>query len=208
MAVKSLKNNKSPSFDQITNEMLKVAFPVIGKQLLCMFNSVLLTCTVPSLWKDNILTPIHKSGPLDDPNNYRGIAVGSCVYKLFSKLLNTRLYQKANLECMVSEQQGSGKKGSRTADHLLVFKFLIDKYVNTKGAKLFTCFIDLKKCFDKIPRLLLFSTLLKDYSIGGNFLKLLMEIYSKNRLFVKVSGGLCTPFETTTGVLQENVKSP
>ena len=207
VAVKSLKNNKSLSFDQITNEMLKVAFPVIGKQLLCIFNSVLLTCTVPSSWKDTILTPIHKSGPHDDPNNYRGIAVSSCVYKLFSKLLNSRLYQKANFECMVSEQQGSGKKGSRTADHLLVFKFLIDKYVNT-GAKLFTCFIDLKKCFDKIPRLLLFSTLLKDYSIGGNFLKLLMEIYSKNRLFIKVSGGLCTSFETTTGVLQGDSNSP
>ena len=95
----------------------------------------------------------------DDPDNYCGIAVGSCVCKLFSKLLNIRLEQKVVSEGLISENQGSGKRGSRTADHLLIVKFLIDKYVNIKGGKLFVCFVDLKKCFGKIPRDLLFYTI-------------------------------------------------
>ena len=166
-AVKSLKNNKSPSFDRITNEILKVARPVISKQLLFVFNTVLATSNVPSVWKDTVLTPLHKSGPLEDPDNYRGIAVGSCVCKLFSKLLNIRLEQKVDSQNFVSVNQGSGKKWSRTADHLLIVKFLIDKYVKIKGGKLFACFVDLKKCYDRIPCDLLFHTILKDYSIGG-----------------------------------------
>jgi hypothetical protein len=207
-AVKSLKNNKAPAFDRVSNEMLKIAHPIAGRQLLFIFNAVLATGKVPSIWKDNILTPIHKSGSLTDPDNYRGIAVGSCVCKLFSKLLNKRLEIKANTDNMVSPEQGSGKCGSRTADHLLVVKFLIDKYVNIQGGKLFACFVDLRKCFDTIPRDLLFYSLLKNHSIGGQFLKVIKEIYDKNQLFVKVSEGLCQSFVTTKGVLQGEINSP
>ena len=165
-AVKSLKNNKSHSFDRVTNEMLKVAHPVVRKQILFIFNAVLLSSNIPSAWKDSILTPLHKSGPLDNPDNYRGIAVSSCVSNLFSKLLHIRLEAKVIAENLVSKQQGSGKKGSRTSDHLLVFKFIIDKYINRLGGRLFTCFVDLKKCYDTIPRNLMFYKLLKNYSLG------------------------------------------
>ena len=207
-AVKGLKNNKSPSFDRVTNEMIKVSHPVVRKQILHIFNAVLLSGNVPCGWKDNILTPIHKSGSVDDPDNYRGIAVGSCVSNLFSKLLHIRLETKVNTEHLISKQQGSGKKGSRTSDHLLVFKFIIDKYVNNLGGRLFTCFVDLRKCYDTIPRNLLFYKLLNNYSIGGSFLKVIREMYAQNQLFVKVSNGLCQPFKTTKGVLQGSVNSP
>ena len=136
--------------------MLKVSYPVLGSKLLTIFNTIFSNSIVPSIWKDNILTLLHKSGSVSDPDNYRGIAVGSCISKLFSELLNQCLQVKVKVDNLVGEQQGSGKKGSRTADHLLVVKFFIDKYVNIQGGKLFACFVDLKKCYDKIPRSLLF----------------------------------------------------
>ena len=45
----------------------------------------------------------------------------------------------------ISPTQGSGKPGSRTADHLLVLRFLVDKYVTGQGGKLYCCFVDFKK---------------------------------------------------------------
>ena len=104
--------------------------------------------------------------------------------------------------------QGSGKKGFRTADHLLVVKFLPDKYVKQQGKYLYTCFVDLRKAFDTVPRIKLFYSLLHDYSIGGKFLKFLQEIYTENQIFVKLSDGLLQPFTTTTGVKQGCVFSP
>ena len=54
----------------------------------------------------------------------------------------------------------------------------------------------------------MFYTLLKDYKIGGNFLKILQQMYSENQIFVKLSDGLCQPFVSSVGVLQGETNSP
>ena len=207
-AISALKNNKATSFDRISNEMLKASKLVIVNQLLSLFNKVLSTSFYPSAWKQNILSPLHKSGPLTDPGNFRGIAVCSCLGKLFNKLLHKRLEGKCEREGLIADGQGSGRKGSRTSDHLMIIRFLIDKYVNVGGKKLFACFFDLKKAYDSVPRLMLFYSMLKQYKVGGHFLKILQEMYTNNEVYVKVSEGLCQPFPTTVGVLQGEVNSP
>ena len=102
----------------------------------------------------------------------------------------------------INNMQGSGKAGSRTSDHLLIVKFLTDKYVKQKGKYLYTCFVDLRKAFDTVPRTKLFYSLLHDYSIGGKFLKILKEIYKDNQIFIKLPDGLLQPFTTTISVKQ------
>ena len=68
--------------------------------------------------------------------------------------------------------------------------------------------MDLKKAFDTVPRIRLFYTLLKEYSIGGRFLNIIQQMYSKNQIFVKLSNGLLKPFLTTIGLKQGCVFSP
>ena len=112
-----------------------------------MVNKILTTSIYPSAWKHNILTPLHKTGSLDDPSNFRGVAVSSCLGKLFSKLLQSRLESKCVREQLIDSSQGSGKKGSRTSDHLVVIRFLIDKYVTAGGKKLFAAFFYISSLF-------------------------------------------------------------
>ena len=69
-AISDLKNNKSCSFDQITNEILKTSKLVIAEQLLSLFNCILKLAIFPTNWKDNILKPLHKSGELSYTNNF------------------------------------------------------------------------------------------------------------------------------------------
>ncbi len=48
---------------------------------------------IPTLWTQSVIIPIPKSR-LSDPHvplNYRGISLLSCVYKLYSAILNNRL---------------------------------------------------------------------------------------------------------------------
>ena len=87
---------------------------------------------------------------------------------------------------LISDIQGSGKASSTTSDHLMISRFLIDNYVNLKGKKIFSCFVDLQKAYDTVPRIKLFHSVLKDYSIGAKFLKIIHQIYSNNQVFIKL----------------------
>ena len=49
--------------------------------------------------------------------------------------LENFIYEKEGL----SINQGSGKKNSRTADHLMVIKYLLDKTVKSDRKKLYAC---------------------------------------------------------------------
>ena len=207
-AVSSLANNKAVGFDRITNEILKTAKLIIAAPTLKLFNSILNSSVYPAQWKKDILTPIHKAGEKDNPNNFRGVVVSSCFGKLFNKMLQKRLEKYCQVNDFVSKTQGSGKQNSRTSDHLLIVRFLIDKYVKNGRKHLYTCFVDLQKAFDTVPRSKLFYKLLRDYSIGGKFLQILQEMYKDNQIYVKLPEGLAKPFTTTISVKQGCVFSP
>ena len=55
-----------------------------------VFNIVLVNSCYPQLWKIGFLSPIFKSDDSFDPSNYRGIAVTSCLGKLFTLIINRR----------------------------------------------------------------------------------------------------------------------
>ena len=40
-------------------------------------------------WNNGIITALHKSGNKDEPSNFRGICISSCLGKLFCSILNT-----------------------------------------------------------------------------------------------------------------------
>lgn len=207
-AVKNTKNSKASSFDCILNEMLKAGVDTLHKVLLPIFNTSLNFNLYPTQWKKDILNPLHKSGDKTDTNNFRGIVVSSCLGKLYSSMLNNRLMKKCTSEKIVHRCQASGKEGVRTADHLLVLRHLINKYIKLKKQKMFVCFYDLKKAYDCVPRIQLFNKLLTQYKIGGKFLRILKNLYTGNEMFVKLNGGLTQPFLTTTGLKQGCIFSP
>ena len=149
-----------------------------------LFNTILSSGIYPTQWKLDILTPIHKSGVKNDRNNFRGVVVSSCFGKLFNKLPQKRLDTLCCTKGHISEEEGSSRAGSRPSDHLLIVKFLMDKYVKQRKKYLYTCFVDLHRAFDTVPRNRMFYSLLNDYSIGGIFLKLPQEMYKNNKIFV------------------------
>ena len=90
-ALKKLKNNKSPGFDNVINEFLKLNTPLFKEVLLYIFNALFNNSYFPEAWSIGLIIPIFKKGNPDSPENYRGITLLSCVGKLFTSLINTRL---------------------------------------------------------------------------------------------------------------------
>ena len=137
-AVKSLKNGKSTSFDSVSNEMIKASMPTLLDPIFQLFSTMISSSLYSSYWKLDILTPVHKKGVKNDPNNYRGIAVASHFGKLFNTVLKNRLQAFCDTSLTMRPEQISGKKGARTADHLTVIRFLIEKYA-IQGKKKALC---------------------------------------------------------------------
>ena len=61
---------------------------------------------------------------------------------------------------ILAREQIGFLKGNRASDNLIILHSLIHKRF-IKGEKLFACFIDFEKAFDRVPRELLISKLQK-----------------------------------------------
>ena len=74
--------------------------------------------------------PIYKSESPDNPSNYRGISISSCLGKLFTSVINNRIAEFGYTNHLINFNQISFRQGYRTADHVSEMKTLIDNYLN------------------------------------------------------------------------------
>ena len=175
-AIKDLKNNKAAGFDTIINEMLKCGQSVLVKPLSKLFNIILSSGEYPSQWSKGYIHPIHKSGEKDNPSNYRGIVINSCIGKLFTKILNSRLNKfLAKRNVIPIEQIGFTKK-KRTVDHMFILRSLVEQHTQKGSKPLYTCFIDFRKAFDSVWLQGLFYKM-RQIGISDKFYKIVKEMY-------------------------------
>lgn len=205
-AIHTLKNNKSPGLDQITNEMLKCGKNILCKPLHKLFNSVLSSGIYPAAWAKGYITPLHKKGNIRDPNNYRGITISSSVGKLFNTIMNTRLTSFLDDNNFLCEEQIGFRKKCRTADHMFILKCIIDQYKKHKK-ELYICFVDFSKAFDRVWHEGLFYKLISA-GISTKFYNILKDMYSKILLHVKINNNLSPVFHSLMGVRQGDNLSP
>ncbi|CAC5386199.1 unnamed protein product [Mytilus coruscus] len=120
--VKDLKLKKSAGCDGITNEMIRVSCGKLVKTYVLIFNLIFKSGIFPSIWRENIIKPIFKGGCFNDPSNYRGIALSSCLDR--NRDYGTFLVKDqyvVNVECYIEECFANfktcfkcGKKGHYT----------------------------------------------------------------------------------------------
>ena len=97
-------------------------------------------------------------------------------------------------------------KGNRTSDKLIILHSLIyERFI--KGKKLFACFIDFEKAFDRVPRELLISKLQK-CGINSHFLRVLQSMYKNDKACIKLGNKITETFPTNIGVEQGDNPSP
>ena len=150
-----------------------------------------------------IITPIFETIDKDDPSNYRGICINSCLGKLFTSVLNSKLKKHLIENDVLHRAQIGFLPNHRTSDHhIFTLRTLIDKFViNAKKGKLYTCFINFRKAFDSIWHCGLFFKLLKN-KIGGKFYDLIESLYTESKCSIKFGNQRSEYFEYKKGVRQ------
>ena len=174
-----------------------------------VLNAVFESGVYPPEWSAATLSAVFKKGDPDDLNNYRGIAVGPALGKLFSMVLNSRLDVHAEMYGWRADGQAGFRKDRRTTDHVFVLRHLVDRirFSSIKKLRLYACFVDLWKAYDSVLRALLLERLAA-VGVHGNLMQALGNMYWEVSLQTKMHQKLGKPFLSTTGVKQGDPLSP
>ena len=206
-AIKRLKNNKSAGIDGILNEFLKHWLKDMYIAITQLFNIALNTGIVPTDWCISLICPIYKNkGQRNDPDNYRGITLLSCIGKLFTSCLNHRLCSYIECQQIIGNEQAGFRSGHSTIDHIFALHTLIDLYLNKKK-KLYCALIDYKKAFDCVDRTLLWQRTLES-NVNGKLFRVIYNMYDAAKSCIKVGNNLSKVLHCNIGVRQGENLSP
>ena len=113
--------------------------------LLKTFNDIWETGNVPKSWKEATIIPIPKPGKDNtNPNNYRPIALTSCIGKALERMINERLVWYLETNNIITEFQSGFRHQRSTNDHLVRLKtFIREDFI--KKEHLVAVFFDLEK---------------------------------------------------------------
>ena len=92
---------------------------------------------------------IFKKGKVEDPANYRPIALLNTIYKIHASIIQKRLAR--GMDDRISELQ-YGFRAKRSTSQPLFIARRIQDYVEAAGDKLTMVFLDWEKAFDKIDQ--------------------------------------------------------
>ena len=164
-SIANLAVGKCSGVDGIPAEFFNSTMDEIAPMLLALFNNVFSTANSPSSWKTSAIIPIHKSGPSNIPGNYRGISITNTMYKIFSGIINKRLYDWAEENNKIDESQAGFRKGYSAVDNIFCLQAMVQKYLSKMCGRFYCIYVDFRKAFDKINHNRLFVSLEKKASM-------------------------------------------
>ena len=206
MAIAKLALNKAQGPDNISNDMLKHSPTYIQQHLLRLFNMCYEFGIYPQTWRKTYIAPIHKKGNIHNPANYRGLALSSCVAKLYTSILNAKLYDEMQRLNLHVSCQGGFVKGRRTSDNLYVLNAIRDG-ARRKKKNLWCLFLDITKAYDTVDRDRMFQ-ILQDCLICPYLTRAIMTSLDGTLYAIKLDGYVSDFFRTIRGLKQGDSLSP
>ncbi|KAI5717819.1 hypothetical protein M8J77_011797 [Diaphorina citri] len=178
MVIDSLKKNKAPGPDNISNEMIIYGGDQMTKKIVSIFNRILLEQFIPAQWKTSKIILLHKKGAKNDIKNYRPITLSSVMYKMFAKILQHRL--KKILNENQPEEQAGFRPAYSTMDHLHSINQLIEKS-NEYNMDIYLALVDFNKAFDSIHQSSIIQGLDEKTEIDKLYVNIVSHLYDQNQ---------------------------
>jgi len=204
--IKSLKINKSPGHDQISNKILKNLPAKTIIQLTHIYNATLRLSYFPLTWKSAIIIPILKpSKPPDKADSYRPISLLPVLGKILEKILLKRLFKISNEQNALPDFQ-FGFRPKHATFHQL--HRVVDSIATSLETKKYcsAVFLDVAQAFDSVWHAGLLYKLKKIYPAPYY---LLLKSFIENRSFkVKIESTFSNSYDILAGVPQGSDIAP
>ena len=188
MSTKDIKDklksmsNSAPGKDRVEYRHLKSVDPNCSI-LSLIFNKCLEEKKIPLSWKQSTTILIYKKGSSDDPSNFRPIALMSCIYKLFTSILSSRISNFAIKKELISSEQKSAKPSEGCHEHSFILQSIVaDCKRNPKNC--FLAWLDLRNAFGSISHDAIYTTL-EHMGFSESLIRLIKHIYSDSTMVVR-----------------------
>ena len=126
---------KASGSDGISGLLLKRCATVLAPSLTRIFNTSIVTGTVPHLFKKATITPIHKSGDKSQAGNYRPISLLPIVSKILEKVVSTQFKEYLNEHNFLPSEQFAYRQGHSAEDAVTL---VVNNVLLTRDANLCT----------------------------------------------------------------------
>ena len=194
-------NDTSPGPDKVHYQFLKHLPDTTLSILLDIFNDIWQSGEFPTSWLEALVIPIPKPGKdTSDPNNYRPIALTSCICKTLERIVNDRLVWFLESNNLIVDVQSGFRRQRGTNDHLVRLEtFLREAFINKQHVV--SVFFDLESAYDTTWKYGILKDL-HDFGLRGR-LPLFIAAFLNERYFrVRVGDSLSGRREQEMGVPQ------
>jgi ribonuclease HI len=198
--------NTAAGADEVHYNMIKNLPDNSSEYTLALFNRIWTEQMLPTSWKLSVVLPFKKKDK--DPkniNNYRPIALTSCLCKLMEKIVNARLVWYLETSDALAPEQYGFRKFRSTTDVLV----RLETYIREAFARkqhVYAVFFDMEKAYDIAWRGGILQALHRT-GLRGHLPEFVQSFLSNRRLTVRVGGFLSDEFDQFEGVPQGSVLS-
>ena len=213
MAMKDSANEKSPGLDGIPTEVWKLLhqqyksakdderhkFCNITEVLAYVFNDIAENgITEGTDFNEGWMCPIYKKKEADNVANYRPITLLNTDYKIFTKVIATRLSVVA--PHLIHPDQAGFIRGRSIFDQIEQTNMTIN-YAKLKGMNGIIVALDQEKAYDKLTHPYLWK-ILEKLAFPEETVNMIKALYRNAKTSVVINGVISEPFIVTRGVRQ------
>ena len=202
--ISKLPKGKSTGIDEIPAEFLQ-SMGIKGIEMMTwIINKCYNTGFQPEDFLKSIFIQLPKVKNTKECAEHRTISLISHAAKILLHIIKRRITPLA--EKNMSENQLGFREGRGTRDAICQTRLLAERMIS-KNRKIFACFIDYKKAFDKVNHSKLIQVLRK-YDVPAEEIRLILHLYWSQTAQIRGRSEDSQSFKIEKGVRQGCVLSP
>src|SRR6184192_1162138 len=215
--IRDLPKGKACGSDNISSELLQ-CMGEKGIQIMTrLINKIYKSGYIPEDFRESIFVPIPKVSKAQECGDFRTIALISHASKILLHLIKRRI--TPIIERQLGDSQMGFRKGKGTRDAIFQLRMISERItqmnkekeiqgkLTTKKKKIYLCFVDYQKAFDRVRHDKL-SEVMEKCGIPDLERRLIINLYWRQHAAVRWDGEVSREVGVERGVRQGCVISP
>ena len=203
-AIEEMKAGKAVGKDGVAAEVLQALGDFAIDQLASLFQRIYDSGNMADGMCDSVFVALPKVEGTLECNKHRTLSIMSQITKILLKIILKRIRNR--LRPQISDEQFGFVPGKETNNALFSLRVLTERALEVQK-DVYVCFVDYEKAFDKVRHVDLFR-MLKEAGLDGKDLRLMRNLYWKQKSTVRVADEESSSQDIKRGVHQGCVLSP